>query len=122
MEDCNASTVQGLTASLAISISLIVLEQVLASSKCKSNSMMQFLLNVVHAVRAPQQPAGTWPILAVISTHAHCKRAGLVRRGAGGRGFRPTVHRTRGDAPWGAPEVPRPSYILGVLGPQMGVR
>ena len=57
MEDCNASTVQGLTASLAISISLIVLEQVLASSKCKSNSMMQFLLNVVHAVRAPQQPA-----------------------------------------------------------------
>ena len=52
MEDCNASTVQGLGASLAISVSLLVLEQILASSKCKSNSLAKFLLNTIHAMRA----------------------------------------------------------------------
>jgi len=39
MKNYNVSTVQGLAASLAISFSLLVLEQILASSKCKSNSL-----------------------------------------------------------------------------------
>ena len=61
MEDCNASTMQGLTASLAVSITLLVLEQVLASSKCKSNSLAQFLLNAVRTVHAQGKQQDTAP-------------------------------------------------------------
>ena len=61
MEDCNASTVQGLGASLAIYVSLLVLEQIFASSKCKSNSLGQFLLNTIHAMRAQNTQPGTAP-------------------------------------------------------------
>ena len=59
MEDCNASTMQGLTASLAVSITRLILEQVLASSKCKSNSLAQFLLNAVRTVRAQDKQPDT---------------------------------------------------------------
>ena len=61
MEDCNASTTQGLTASLAASVTLLILEQILASSKCKSNSLDQFLLNAVRAVRAQDKQPDTAP-------------------------------------------------------------
>ena len=61
MEDCNASTMQGLTAALAVSITLLVLEQILASSKCESNSLAQFLLNAVHTVRAQGKQQDTAP-------------------------------------------------------------
>ena len=61
MEDCNASTVQGLGASLAISVSLLVLEQILASSKCESNILGQFLLNAVRAVHAQSKQQDTAP-------------------------------------------------------------
>ena len=61
MEDYNASTMQGLTASLAVSITLLVLEQVRASSKCKRNSLAQLLLNAVRTVRAQDKPTNTAP-------------------------------------------------------------
>ena len=61
MEDCNASTTQSLTASLAVSITLLILEQVLASSKCKSNSLAQFLLNAVRTVHAQDKQQDTAP-------------------------------------------------------------
>ena len=55
MEDCNASITQGLSASLAVAVTLLILEQVLASSKCKNNSLGQSLLNSIHTMRATQQ-------------------------------------------------------------------
>ena len=56
MEDYNASIMQGLGTSLAISVSLLVLEQILASSKCESNSLVQFLLNTMRAMHAQDKP------------------------------------------------------------------
>ena len=61
MKDCNVSTTQGLTASLAVSVTLLILEQILASIKRESNSLAQFVLNTVRTMRAQNTQPGTVP-------------------------------------------------------------
>jgi hypothetical protein len=59
---CN-TTIQGLVASLALSIGLLAAEQVIASSSCtKSNSLAQIVIHLLHTFHnsalasQPQQP------------------------------------------------------------------
>ena len=58
-----ATTVQGLGTTLAFSVGLIILEQVIAASECKSNSTVQLLLNMLKGMRpgAAAQPLAPYP-------------------------------------------------------------
>ena len=51
MDHCE-TTVQGLGTTLAFSVGLLLLEQIIAASDCKSNSMVQLVLNSLRGMQA----------------------------------------------------------------------